>query len=148
MKTNYIVIALFLFLSPLVSRAQTVFEVKFTSGLTQHRGALVLFDSGLGKMRVRYYAEGIGTQMVEQTVRFENTLNGYRVTGYNPVYPGTKVRHSTYIADNLYISRNEYGNFKVVNVDDRGVTAQASIRTVENAYERRRFLSDFDWELN
>lgn len=145
---HIIIVTLFLSLSPLVSIGQSVFEVKFIAGMTQYRAALVLFEGGTGKMRVRYYTQDKGTVMVEQTIRIENTVNGMRLTGYNPVYPGTSVRNSSYVADNFYISQNEYGSMSIINIDDRGTSSTASIRLISNSYDRRQFLSGFEWVLN
>lgn len=139
-----------LFLITLISfsvRAQQVFEIKFTAGVTQYRCALVIFDNGSGKMRVRFYGDG-KTKMVEQAMRIEDTQYGLRLTGYNPVYPGTSTRYPSYNADNFYISMDEYGNYSVTNVDDAGVSARSSIRKVEGQYTINGFLDDFNWELN
>ena len=97
-------------------------------------------------MRVRFYNEG--TQMVEQSAIIESTIYGNQIAGYNPVYPGTNTKHPTYSPDNFYISVDEYGNLNVVNVDDRGVTAEASIRLIEGKYSINDFLSDFNWRLD
>lgn len=126
-------------------QAQDVFEVKFTAGVTQYRCALAIFDDGSGVMRVRYYNNG--TKLVEQSMRIENTQYGIRLTGYRPVYPGTKTRYPNYSADNFYLSVDEYGNYNIVNVDDAGVTAQAFIRKIEGTYSINKFLSDFNWRL-
>ncbi len=126
--------------------AQKVFEVKFTAGVTQYRSALVLYDNGSGKMRVRFYDNG-RTKMVEQTMKIENTQYGMRLTGYNPVYPGTSTRYSSYQADNFYLSTDEYGNYSLTNIDDGGVVAKAFIKEIEGDYSIKNFLSDFDWEL-
>lgn len=99
-------------------------------------------------MRVRYYTPQNGTVMVEQTIRIEDTANGMRLTGYSPVYPGTRVRHPSYVADNFYVSQNEYGSLRIVNIDDRGTSSVASIRLIANGYDRRQFLNVFDWVLN
>jgi len=138
---------LVLLLSPVFAVAQSIYEVRFVAEMKQYRAALVLYDSGIGKMRVRYYEPGQGTTMVEQTMRVENTAYGYRVTGYNPVYPGTKVRYPSYTPDNFYISQNEYGNLIITNVDDRGTTARTSIKVINGASAQRSLLSEFDWEL-
>ncbi len=149
MKPIHIIIVTILLLSsPLASIGQSIFEVKFIAGMTQYRAALVLFDGGTGKMRVRYYTQDKGTVMVEQTIRIENTVNGMRLTGYTPVYPGTRVRYPSYTADNFYLSRNEYGSMSIINIDDSGNTSTATIRLIDDAYEKRRFLSGFDWSLN
>ncbi|GAB3962824.1 hypothetical protein GCM10028805_64710 [Spirosoma harenae] len=145
MKTLRLLAAILLF--PLVSLGQTIYEVKFIAGSTQYRGALVMGDNGTGKMRVRFYKQGVGPVMIEQYMRMENTRYGNRLTGYNPVYPGTTVRYPTYNADNFYISQDEYGNLTMTNIDDRGVTANASIRVFQTTYDKQRFLSDFNWEL-
>ena len=145
MKTLHLLAAIILF--PLAALGQTIYEVKFIAGSTQYRAALVLNDNGTGKMRVRFYKQGEGTVMVEQYMRMENTRYGIRLTGYNPIYPGTTVRYPTYNADNFYISQDEYGNLTLTNVDDRGVTANASIRVIQSTYDKQQFLSAFSWEL-
>lgn len=142
---HYLKMMFFVIFLPFTLQAQKVFEVKFTAGFTQYRCALVIFDNGTGKMRVRYYQDG--TKMVEQTMKIENTQYGIRLTGYNPVYPGTSRKHPSYNADNFYISVDEYGNYSIVNIDDGGVSAKASIRKIEGRYSKNSFLSDFNWKL-
>lgn len=147
MYKNHILIIIAALLSPLLVSAQTVYEIKFISGVTQHRGALVLYNNGTGKMRVRYYSQQEGPAMIEQEIRLENTNFGYRLTGYNPVYPGTTRRKATYNADNFYISRDESGKSSIVNIDDKGSTAQATIREIA-ASEKTKFLYGFNWRLD
>lgn len=125
--------------------AQDVYEIRFTAGVTQHRGALVLFDDGTGLVRIRYYNNG--TKMVEQKIRIQNTRNGLRLACYNPVYPGTTRRHPSYVADNFYLTQNEYGKTQLVNIDDQGVTANVVIRKLEGTTLTNRFLTDFNWKL-
>ncbi|GAA3614845.1 hypothetical protein Q4Q39_02440 [Flavivirga amylovorans] len=127
--------------------AQDVFEIKFTAGYTQYRGALVIYNSGSGKMRVRYYSNG-KTKMVEQTMKIENTQYGMRLTGYNPVYPNTSIKHPSYNADNFYISVNENGKYSITNIDDGGTPAKTTIRLIKGKYSIDKFLGDFNWELN
>lgn len=128
----------------ITARGQDVFEVNFIVDFTQYRAALVLFDNGTGKMRVRYYDES--TKMVEQSVRIENTSIGFRIAGYNPVYPGTRTKHPAYIPDNFYISIAEYGNLSITNIYSGG-RAKAQIRKIEGVYTINEFLSDFNWQL-
>lgn len=125
--------------------AQDVYEIRFTAGVTQHRGALALFDDGTGLIRIRYYNNG--TQMVEQKIQVQNTANGLRLACYSPVYPGTTRRHPSYIADNFYLTRDEYGKTRLVNIDDRGNTSNVVIRKLEGVALTNRFLSDFNWKL-
>lgn len=124
--------------------AQDVFEIKFVVDFTQYRVALLLYENGTGKMRVRYYSDG--TKMVEQSVRVENTEEGIRIAGYNPVYPGTSIKFSKYIPDNFYLSIDEYGNYSITNKYDGG-NAKASIIKLKGRYEINRFLKDFNWQL-
>ena len=127
--------------------AQDVYEIRFTAGYTQHRAALLLYSDGSGTMRVRYYSNG-RTQMVEQYIAFEKTTAGYRLTGYNPVYPGTSVRYPGYIADNFFISQDENGRPSCINIDDDGDSYVCSIRLVTGYYAKNEFLSDFSWKIN
>lgn len=133
-----------LFILPCLVNCQEVFELKFTAGITQYRAALVLFDDGTGAMRVKFYDNG--PRMVEQYVRLENTLSGLRITGYNPVYPGTSTRHPSYQADNFYISQDENGNLSLMNVDDGGVYARSYIRSISGYANKTKFLGEFDWK--
>lgn len=126
--------------------AQDVYKITFTAGVTQYRAALIIFEDGSGKMRVRFYSDG--TKMVEQTMKVENTEYGLRLTGYNPVYPGTTTSHPTYNADNFYISIDENGNYSITNIDDAGVSAKTYIEQIEGTYSIKNFLEDFDWSLN
>lgn len=124
------------------SFAQDVYEIKFTVDITQYRVALVIYEDGAGKMRVRYYNSG--TKMVEQSVKIENTLDGIRVAGYNPVYPETKTPYPSYIPDNFYISIDEYGTLSVYNIYSGG-RARAYIKKINSSINT--FLSDFNWKL-
>ena len=133
-------------LLPVFAFTQDVYEIKFTSNLTQHRAALILWSNGTGTIRVRYYSEG-ATRMVEQTIRKEITPNGLRLTGYYPVYPGTTVRYPTYSADNFYISQDEYGNLNCINIDDIGNWVVCTIRLITGYYTKSEFLSVFNWRL-
>ncbi|WP_422103821.1 hypothetical protein [Winogradskyella sp.] len=129
-------------------QAQEVFEVKFKVGFTQYRGALVVYDGGYGKMRVRYYRDG-RTRMVEQSMKVEKTLYGMKLNGHNPVYPGTSTAHPSYNADNFYISIHENGNYSIISVDDDGTAAaQTTIRLIKGKYTTENFLDDFNWTLN
>lgn len=138
---------LFLALTTVGARAQDVYEIRFTVDMTQYRAALVLYSNGTGTMRLRYFSEG-RTQMVEQSIVFEKTLLGYRLTGYQPVYPGTTIRHASYIADNFYLSQDENGRLHCVNIDDQGKAAVCTIRQVTSYYAKNVFLGDFNWKLN
>jgi hypothetical protein len=130
-----------------MTKAQEVFEIKFKIGISQYRGALVLYDDGTGKFRVKYFSNG-ETQMVEQDMRVENSNDGMRLAGYNPVYPGTKVAFPNYNADNFYITQNENGNYSCVNIDDSGTEANCVIRIISgNTYTKNNFLRDFNWRL-
>lgn len=123
-----------------------IFDIRFVVEVTQYKAALWL-KNGEGLMRVRYYKEGVGPVMVQQKMRVENTDRGIRLTGYSPVNPETG-EPANYIPDNFYISRNENGEWSVTNIDDQGVTADASISVVEGIGEQNRFLSNFNWEIN
>ncbi|WP_108808054.1 hypothetical protein [Aquimarina spinulae] len=142
---KYIKILFLALLLPLTLQGQEVFEVKFTAGLTQYRCALVIFDNGTGKMRVRYYDKR--TTMIEQTMAIENTQYGIRLKGYNPVYAGTKIKHPSYNADNFYISMDEYGKYTIINVDDAGTRAKSYIKKIKGKYTINNFLRDFNWKL-
>ena len=147
MKTKHFLLP-FIFLCLLLPsqvQAQDIYEVKFIAGVTQYRAAMALFDDGTGLMRVRYYSNG--TKMVEQSLILEETTVGIRVTGYDPVYPGTNTPHPSYNADNFYISQDEYGDVSIVNIDDNGVTASATMRLIEGYYAKQNFLDDFNWKL-
>lgn len=126
--------------------SQDVYEIKFTAGFTQYRAALAMYSGGNGVMRVRYYNNG-STRMVEETIRFQRTTAGYRLTGYSPVYPGTSIRYPGYNADNFYISQNEHGTLSCINIDDDGTTSACSIRLITGYYDKNAFLSDFNWKL-
>lgn len=136
---------LLLCVPPISVKGQEIFEIKFTAGITQYRGALVLWENGTGKMRVRYYADG-QKKIIEQEIRTENTQHGLRLTGYNAVYAGTNVKAS-YNPDNFYISQDENGNIICTNIDDGGVSASASIRIVTGYSAKQSFLRDFNWRL-
>lgn len=139
-----IITLLFLFSISITINAQEIFEIKFTAGLTQHRCALIIFESGNAIMRVRYFSNG-KTEMVEQTMKIEDTKYGIRITGYDPVYSGTSIEHPSYNADNFYLSMDEYGEYELLNVDDGGMSAQAYVRKIE--FSKDAFLSDFNWKL-
>ncbi|WP_080054496.1 hypothetical protein [Spirosoma aerolatum] len=146
MKKSILIATVVLF--PLLGfgQIQGVYEIRFTSGTTQHRAALIIFSDGTGKIRVRYFSEG-RTKMVEQYVRTENTRYGLRLACYNPVYPGTSTRFPNYITDNFYLSQDEYGNVSVLNVDDSGGTSRAWVRVFQSTYDRNQFLTDFNWHI-
>lgn len=140
-------ILVFLLAFSLSTKAQDIYEVFFTVGTTQHRAALYMdWTNGSGLMRVRYYSNGV-TQMIEQTMAVEKTNSGIRIAGYNPVYAGTTRRHPSYIADNFYIFRDENGRVSIINVDDRNVTANCTIRSVSSYYTKQEFLKTFNWRL-
>lgn len=124
-----------------------VFEIKFTAGVTQYRCALITFNDGTGKMRVKYYSDDKGSVMVEEHMQIENTEYGYRLAGYKPVYPGTQERFPDYYPDNLYIAQDENGNFSVTNIDDQGVSAKSFIRNIQGYSQQQQFLNEFNWEL-
>lgn len=131
-----------------IVNAQSVYKVRFTSGVTQYYGALVLFDSGTGKMRTKYYSESCKcTRTVEQTMNVEKTTAGLRITGYNPVYPGTNTKFPSYSADNFYIARDYTGKLSITNIDDQGDIASASIELITSSSTKRNFLSEFNWQL-
>lgn len=129
--------------------AQSVYKVRWTSGVTQYYSALVLFDNGTGKMRTKFYSKSCDcTRTVEQTMNIEQTSAGLRITGYNPVYPNTSTKFLTYSADNLYVSRDYAGNLSITNIDDRGDIASASIESITSSSAKRIFLSEFNWRLD
>ncbi len=126
-------------------QAQDIYEVKFTAGITQYRCALVLYEDGTGKMRCRYFTEG-ATRMVEQKIEIENTLDGMRFRGSDPVYPGTSTPYD-YSPDIFYLSVDEYGNSSLINRDAQGIEANAYIRQIEGSYAIKIFLDEFNWKL-
>jgi hypothetical protein len=134
-------------LLPVIVQAQDVYDITFTSGLTKHRVALVLWSNGSGQARVRYYTNN-QLNLVEQTIRLENTQYGYRLTGYNARYAGTQRRHPSYRPDNFYFSQDDYGNLICTNIDDIGNTARCSIRLLQGYSSKQAFLSSFNWELD
>ena len=85
--------------------------------------------------------------MIEQTMRIEETAVGLRLTGYNPVYPGTSRTYPSYSADNLYLT-NITGTPRIINIDDAGVSSEAQIRQIEGRAAKAMFLDEFDWRLN
>lgn len=147
-KISKAVLSLFLLLF-FVGRAfaQDVYEIKFTVDMTQYRAALVLYNGSSGLIRVKYYNDRL-TRIVEQKIVFEKTTMGNRLTGYNPVYPGTTTRYPNYVADNFYVFQDEYGKLRCVNIDDKGNTAVCYIRLVTGSYAKNAFLRDFNWKLN
>jgi hypothetical protein len=146
MKPVKILLFLFFFL-PIIIKAQSVFEIKFKAGITQYRGALVLYDDGTGAFRVKYFSDG-QTRMVEQQMKVENTTEGMRLAGYNPVYPGTKYTYSNYNADNFYLTQDENGVYTCENIDDAGSQSKCNIRLISgDNTDKNRFLKDFDWSL-
>ena len=146
MKTLYFFILIALV--PVLSKAQDIYEIKFTSGYTQYRCALALWSDGSGKMRVRYYNNG-STRLVQQDMRLEKTSDGgMRIAGYNATYASTGYTASSYSPDNFYISQDEYGNMSCWNIDDTNHWAKASISSVKGYYTKQAFLGDFDWKLN
>jgi hypothetical protein len=128
-------------------QAQDVFEVKWTMGITQYRCAYIMNEDGTGKMRCRYFNEGV-TQMVEQTMEIEDTPDGTRLTGYDPVYPGTSTPFPDYSPDNLYLWVDDYGNFRAIAIDNERREANATMRLIEGSSAINIFLKDFDWDLN
>jgi len=86
--------------------------------------------------------------MVEEYIKAENTDLGLRLTGYNPVYPGTTTPYPNYIADNFYLSQDENGRLTCTNIDDKGQTSACSIRLLNGYSAKQEFLSDFDWKLD
>ncbi len=138
---------LFFVVSTSILFAQDVYKVVFTTGTTQYYSALVLFSDGTGKMRTKFYRSN-STVMVEQTMKVENTNSGLRITGYKPVYPGTHNTFPNYSPDNFYISQDYRGNLSILNIDDQGTSATASIVLISNNYEKINFLNEFNWRLN
>ncbi len=134
-------------LLPVIARAQDVYEITFTAGITRYRAALVLWSNGSGQMRVRYYANN-QTNLIEQTIRLENTQYGYRLTGYNARYADTQRRHPNYQPDNFYLSQDDYGNLTCLNIDDKGTTSRCSIRLVQGYSSKNTVLSSFNWRLD
>ncbi|MDF7817253.1 hypothetical protein P1X15_06580 [Runella sp. MFBS21] len=98
-------------------------------------------------MRVRYYANN-QTNLIEQTIRLENTQYGYRLTGYNARYADTQRRHPNYQPDNFYLSQDDYGNLTCLNIDDKGTTSRCSIRLVQGYSSKNTVLSSFNWRLD
>jgi len=146
MKPVKILLLLF-FLSPIFLKAQTVFEIKFKAGISQYRGALVLYENGTGSFRVKYFSDG-QTRMVEQQMKVENTSEGTRLAGYNPVYPGTTTTYPNYNADNFYLTQDENGVYTCENIDDAGSQSKCNVREISGSnYVKNIFLEDFNWSL-
>jgi hypothetical protein len=150
MKPKQLFIALAFLLVSVVANAQSgngikIFEVKFTVGVTQYRGAMVFLDDNSGKVRLRYYANGT-TNFVEEAFVGQNTTDGIRVKCYNAVYPGTEIKYH-YSPDNFYFRQDENGNMSMTNVDDQGQVADCYIRQISGYDNKESFLGDFDWKL-
>lgn len=121
-------------------------DVRWTGGMLQYRGLLKHYEDGSGIMRVKYYGEECGcTKMVEQIMLPESTPLGFRLKGLNPTYPGSLIRYPNYSADNLYISRDENGNWKYFILDDQNALAEANAREIISPGLILRSLREFKW---
>lgn len=132
--------------APQEMQAQNAFELSWTAGSTQYHGFLVMDQQGQrGYLRVAFFNPSIRQQdMVEQTMILENTAYGLRLTGYNPVIPGTHISKGGYIADKFYTSVDTYGNWRIVNADGYQVSS-ANIRRVAPGTDYGRLAHQFGW---
>jgi hypothetical protein len=143
--TSAITICFFLCAS-LITNAQNVYEVKFSISRIPYRGALLIWNDGSAKMRVRYYLDG-EMKMVEESMTVESILGTPTLVGYDPVYPGTDISYPHYSADNFLITHNLYGETEITTVDGNFNVADVSSSKVSGYYEKQSFLSDFNWRL-
>jgi hypothetical protein len=72
-----------------------------------------------GTMQTRYFDYNLQeTQIVEQTMYLKALPEGTVLLGYNPVYPGTDIKHPTYTADDFWFTVLPDGSAEIIHCDD------------------------------
>jgi hypothetical protein len=142
---KYLLVICFLYVSTVsFGQVEDIYEVVFTVDDVTYRGALLMFDSMNGKMRLRYEKEDVGMVMVEQTMTLKNATDLVHLEGSNPVYPDTNDPFPGYNPDDFFVTIDGDGNMVFTNIDSQGQIADTNIKLVE-ARERRRLLNECNW---
>ena len=140
-----LVIALFL-LTTFETIAQSAWEMWFMGGYTQHHAFMVLDGNGGGKVRVKFFSANTNrTEIVEQTIKLENTTQGIRLACYDAVYANTNYRHLSYATDNFYLIQDDYGNTSIYNADDGSNLTKVTIKEIKKKSEFNQLKIDFNW---
>jgi hypothetical protein len=138
---------LLVFAIPFAANAQQVFEIKFTTQNTPYKAAMLLWDGGYGKMRIKFTRNDV-VIMVEESV--EETMKDGRISlfGSNVVYPGGLIRFTGYQPDNFFIVKKGGEDVAITGVDNGFKYTGCTMREIDGSNEKQLFLSDFDWRLN
>lgn len=147
------IILFFLFLIPVFSKAQEVFEIKWGSGSpgsNQYKTAVIIYEDGTGKARTKWQSEGSAdANFVETDLVVKTSEQGMYLLASNPVYPGTEITHPSYLPDNFIIFQ-ENGKLWGVQLDEGENFAKcSSVRQITGSDDRKNmFLREFDeWSL-
>lgn len=125
----------------------SVYEVRWKTGSTQYRSALLLKEDGTGIMRVKYF-DGEQVNIIEESFKSEGAKNGTRLKGYNPVYANTQTICANYSPDNFLMPEDEDGNVTIICVDDSGQTSTCTVNAITGYSDEQTFLADFSWKLD
>ena len=145
------IILLFLFLIPVFSKAQEVFEIKWQQSSTaKYKAAVIIYEDGTGKARTKWQYEGdAAPNFVETDLVVKTSEEGMYLLGSNPVYPGTYETYPSYLADNFIIIQDN-GKYWGVQLDEGENFGKCSVRQITGSDDRKNaFLKEFDeWSLN
>jgi hypothetical protein len=128
-----------LFLMPVFCLGQDVYELKWGPE-NRYKGALIVYElEESGIARIKW-----DDNMIEQSFVLEYSNDVMVLDGYDPVYAGTNVSHSSYNADNFYITIDDNGVYNCLNIDDANSISKVSIRKIiGNRAVKNKFLKEF-----
>lgn len=144
--TKVITLVIFLLAGYQSTFGQSIFEMWFMAGYSQHHACMVLDGKGGGVVRVKYYnVARQRTDMVEETILVENTTVGIRLACYNPILISSS-RVTNYVADNFYIIVDEYGNERIYNVDNQNNQALVTVQEITTYSDINRIWAEFFYD--
>jgi hypothetical protein len=93
-----------------------------------HQGKLMLNRNGNGLMQVDFFnAVTNRPESIVQTMTVQNSPYGILIVGSNPVYTGTRTRHTTYHPDNFLMKPQANGDYLFFAFDGQGSQSAVDI---------------------
>ena len=134
MKRKLSTIAFFLLLSLTGYAQSSVFKVSFSSDDVNYKGVLLAYDGVDWLLRLKYYDASCACyHVIEEDLRVEIVEGfGYKLRGYTvkDVVSGRYVSADVYAADNFYLYTDDYGNFRLTNIDEQLAISEVTIQKV------------------
>jgi CRISPR/Cas system CMR-associated protein Cmr5 small subunit len=84
-----------------------------------------------GTMLTKFFDKNTNkTEIIEQTIKLEQSSTGLLLLGFDPVYPDTQIPYPNYAADKFIIEFNRDGSFNWTTCDDAGNCSDVEVENL------------------